>query len=300
MSAPPAVAVSQGTKGNPIAGAGLILLASAFVAASTLCAKMLGTGEGALSAFQVTWGRYVFGLLALLLVATVVRPHFTAPQWPLHVLRVGCGAAGVTCMFAAAALIPLADATAISFLNPVIAMLLAIPILAERIGPIRWSMAALALFGALLLIRPGASTFQPAALIALLAALLMGVEVIALKLLAGREGAFQVVLIANALGALFATVALVFGWQWPTPPQWLLMVATGVLMVTAQGFYTNALRIGDASFVLPFSYATLIFAALYDLILFDVVPVPLSLLGGLIIIVSGIILAWRDSKSRAG
>lgn len=229
-----------------------------------------------------------------------MRPKFSAPQWPLHVLRVGCGAAGVTCMFAAAALIPLADATAISMLNPVIAMLLAIPILAERIGPVRWSMAGLALFGALLLIRPGGSTFEPAALIALLAAVLMGVEVIALKLLAGREGAFQVILIANALGALFATVALLTGWQWPTPEQWMLMLATGVLMVTAQGFFTNALRIGDASFVLPFSYATLLFAALYDFVLFDVVPVPLSLLGGLIIIVSGVILAWRDSKSRAG
>lgn len=299
MSIPPVLVVPARSPGNPIAGAGLILVASAFIAASTLCAKMLGTGSNPLPAVQITWGRYVFALIGLLIVALFIRPTFTPARWRLHTVRVGCGALGVTLMFAAAASIPLADATAISFLNPVIAMLLAIPILAERIGPIRWSTAALALVGGLLLIRPGGSTFQPAALLALFAALLFGLEVIVLKLLAGREGAFQVVLIANVLGTVFATVGLLLGWQWPTPQQWWLLVATGLLMVTAQAFYTNALRIGDASFVLPFSYATLLFAALYDFVLFDVIPVPLSLLGGVIIIVSGIILAWRDSRHKA-
>jgi drug/metabolite transporter (DMT)-like permease len=48
-------------------------------------------------------------------------------------------------MFAAVATIPLAEATAISFLNPVVAMLLAVPFLGERPGPVRWSAAAVAL-----------------------------------------------------------------------------------------------------------------------------------------------------------
>ena len=74
------------------------------------------------------------------------------------------------------------------------------------------------------------------------------------------------------------------------------MAGAGFLMVTAQGFYTNALRVGEASFVLPFSYSTLLFAALYDFALFDVVPVPLSLTGGTLIIVSGMLLAWRERQ----
>jgi drug/metabolite transporter (DMT)-like permease len=74
-----------------------------------------------------------------------MRPRLTRPDWPTHTIRVLCGWSGVTLMFAAAAMIPLADATAISFLNPVFCMILAIPLLGERIGPWRWLAAAIAL-----------------------------------------------------------------------------------------------------------------------------------------------------------
>lgn len=307
MSAPPIV---RGTPAEPVAassslaGAGLIIIAAAFVAASTLCAKMLGTGDNPLNALQITWGRYFFALFALLAVAAVLRPEFTKPNWKLHSIRVTGGVFGVMLMFTAAGLIPLADVTAISFLNPMFAMVFAIPFLGERVGPIRWGMAALALCGATLLIRPGTQGFQPEALFALAAAVLFGMEVVALKMLTGREGAFQIILIANVLGTLIAFIGALFVWIVPTTEQWFWLAATGVLMVTAQGFYTNALRLADASFVLPFSYATLLFAAFYDFMLFDVVPLPLSLLGGLVIVVSGIVLAWRESlaarrKSKA-
>jgi drug/metabolite transporter (DMT)-like permease len=280
-------------------GAGMILIASAFVAASTLCAKQLGVGENAMSSFQVTWARYAFGFALLVLVAVAVKPKFTRPNWTLHMVRITCGVVGVLAMFYAVSKIPVADTTAITFLNPMFAMVFAIFILGERVGPIRWGTAALALFGGLLLIRPGSTSFQPEALLALAAAVLFGMEVVIIKLLAGREGAFQIILIANFFGAILASFALPFVWQMPVGDQWVWMAGTGILMVTAQAFYTKALRIGEASFVLPFAYATLVFAALYDFVLFDVVPVPLSMVGGAIIVISGIVLAWRENKARA-
>ena len=282
-------------------GAGMIVLASAFVAASTLCAKQLGVGENAMPSFQITWARYAFGFVLLVLVAMAIKPKLTKPNWWLHGVRITCGVVGVAAMFYAVSKIPLADATAITFVNPMFAMVFALFILGERIGPIRWGTAALALCGAMLLIRPGSTSFQPEALLALSAAVLFGMEVVIIKLLAGREGAFQIILIANFFGAIMASFALPFVWQMPVGNQWFWMAGTGMLMVTAQAFYTNALRIGEASFVLPFSYATLLFAALYDFVLFDVVPVTLSLIGGAIIVVSGIVLAWRENlqKNRA-
>jgi len=292
-----AAAASRPVIQSNVKGAGLILIASAFIAGSTLCAKQLGVGADALSPFQVTWGRFFFALPVLLVAALVLRPRFSSPQWGWHAVRVTCGVSGVTAMFYAATLIPLADTTAISFLNPMFAMVLAIVILGEKIGPIRWSMAALALIGAMLLIRPGTAGFQPAALIALFAAVVFGMEVVVLKLLARTESPFQIILIANIVGAVVASAVAPLVWQAPTPMQWVLLAATAVLMVTAQAFFTNALRVGEASFVLPFSYATLLFAAFYDFALFSVVPVPLSLLGGLIIIVSGIVLALRDGRA---
>lgn len=278
-------------------GAGMILCASVFVAGSTFCAKQLSIGEDALSPFQVTWGRYFFALLAITLLIAVLRPKFSKARWPLHGVRVTTGAAGVTLMFAATGYIPLADVTAISFTNPVFAMVFAILFLGEKIGPIRWGCAGIALFGAVLLIRPGATSFEPAALLALGAALLFGLEVIALKVLGRAESAIQIILIANVVGTLILSCFAPFVWQWPTSTQWFFLAATGLLMICAQGFYTNALKLGEASFVLPFSYATLLFAAFYDFAFFQVVPTWLSILGGTIIVISGIVLAWRDGMA---
>ena len=276
----------------------LMLAASALVAGTSLLAKFLGTDllGPALSPFQITAGRYVFALAALVITTAIIRPTFTKPALRLHVGRAFAGALGVTCMFAAATLIPLADATAISMLNPIIAMVLAIPLLGESVGPRRWAAAALSVVGAALLIRPGAASFEPAALIALLAALVLAFEIIIVKLLSRREGTLQILLFSNGFGTILAGTAAMFVWLWPTPMQWLGLGAIGLLMVSAQALFLFAIRRGDASFVAPLFYATLVFAALYDLAIFGVIPSTLSLAGAGIIILGALIMAWSERR----
>lgn len=276
----------------------LMLAASALVAGTSLLAKMLGTDVlgPALNPLQITAGRYIFALIALVITTAIIRPKFTRPALRLHVGRAFAGSFGVTCMFAAATLIPLADATAISMLNPIIAMVLAIPLLGESVGPRRWAAAALSVVGALLLIRPGADSFQPAALIALLAALVLAVEIIIVKLLSRREGTVQILLFSNGFGTILAGSAALFVWIWPTPMQWLGLVGIGLLMVSAQSLFLVAIRRGDASFVAPLFYATLIFAAVYDFVIFNVIPSALSNTGAGIIILGALLMAWSERR----
>jgi len=276
----------------------LMLAASALVAGTSLLAKLLGTDVlgPALNPLQITAGRYIFALIALVITTAIIRPKFTRPALRLHVGRAFAGSFGVTCMFAAATLIPLADATAISMLNPIIAMVLAIPLLGESVGPRRWAAAALSVVGALLLIRPGADSFQPAALIALLAALVLAVEIIIVKLLSRREGTVQILLFSNGFGTILAGSAALFVWIWPTPMQWLGLVGIGLLMVSAQSLFLVAIRRGDASFVAPLFYATLIFAAVYDFVIFNVIPSALSNTGAGIIILGALLMAWSERR----
>lgn len=283
---------------RPLHAAAMMVLASSLIALTTLLAKALGTGPNALPAFQITFGRFVFAFLTIGMVSLILRPRFTKPAIPIHFLRVLAGFSGVTCMFAAASLMPLADATAISYLNPMIAMLLAIPILGEKIGPVRWFAAGLAMIGGLLLVRPGTDSFHTAAFIALGAAFLFGLEVTIIKLLSGREGPIQILLMSNLIGSLLAIVAASFVWVPPTSTQWLYLIGIGVVMVTAQACFIQAMKKGDASFVVPFSYAALIFAALYDLAIYSVRPDALSVAGGTIIIASAILLAWRENQRK--
>lgn len=283
---------------NPPLAIALMLCATAFIAATTLCAKALGTptlGEP-LHPLQITHGRFVFAFLGLLAVAAAMRPKISAPNLKLHFARTLCGAAGVTLMFAAVATIPLSDATAISFLNPVFCMILAIPLLGERVGRIRWAAAAIALAGALVLLRPGPESFQAAALLALGAAMVMGLELIFIKKLANRESPLQILLINNAIGWLLMATVMIPVWEMPTREQWAVLAALGLLMASAQACFVNAMARADASLVTPFSYVTLIFAALFDLAVFGVVPDAVSYIGASIIVAGAALLAWREGR----
>ncbi|WP_073035533.1 DMT family transporter [Roseovarius pacificus] len=283
---------------NPALAAMLTLAASAFAAGTTLLAKALGTGVlgPEMHALQISHGRFLFAFIAITMMIAVMRPRMTRPDFRLHAVRSAFGWGGVTLMFAAAAFIPLSDATAISFLNPVFGMMLAIPLLGEKVGPIRWSAALIALAGAAILTRPGGSAIEFGAMLALGSALLLGAELIAIKRLSGREGPYQILLVNNGIGLLIATLAMLPVWQMPTAQQWAALAGVGVLMAMAQACFVNAMARADASFVAPFFYAALVFAAIYDALVFHVLPDTVSVAGALIILTGAGLLAWREGR----
>lgn len=285
---------------NPGLAALLTLLAAALLAATTLLAKALGTGAlgPALSPFQISHGRFLFAFLAFATMTALIRPRLTRPDLATHAKRSALGWGGVTLMFAAAAFIPLSDATAISFLNPVFGMMLAILLLGEKVGPVRWGAAATALVGAAILMRPGSGVIETGAALALGAALCLGGELVFIKRLAGREGPWQILLVNNAIGLSIATLAVIWVWAAPTPAQWAALMALGLLMALAQTAFVNAMARGDASFVAPFFYTALIFAALYDGIFFGVWPDAVSILGAAVILTGAGVLLWREGRRR--
>ena len=285
---------------KPFVAAGFMLVATAFIAATTLLAKALGTDAlgPALHPFQVTFGRFVFAFMAIASVAVFLWPKIERIHLKWHFARTVLGGTGVTLMFAAAALIPLADATALSFLNPVFGMLLAIPLLGERVGPWRWTAAGIALLGAFILLRPGAGVVEIGAMLALGAAVVLGLEIIVIKRLSAMERTFQILIINNMIGVVLITGPASVVWTWPTPEQWAALVALGTLMACAQACFINSVSRAEASFVLPFSYVTLIFASFYDGVIFSVWPDDVSVLGALVIIAGAVLITWREGLAR--
>jgi drug/metabolite transporter (DMT)-like permease len=296
----PPAALPDGPRDTPGPAIGFMVAATALIAGTTLLAKALGTETlgPALHPLQVSFGRFLFAWLVIAATTAALRPRLTRPDLKTHTARTLCGWSGVTLMFAAAAAIPLADATAISFLNPIFGMILAIPLLGERVGKWRWLAAAIAFAGALILIRPGSTGIDPGALLALGAALALGLELIFIKRLSGRELPLQILLVNNTIGLGIAAFAVIWVWQPPTPQQWAGMAAIGTVMAAAQFCFVNAMARADASFVTPFSYLTLVFAALYDAALFGVRPTPLSGIGAATIIAGAALLAWRERVNR--
>ena len=110
-------------KSTPLKSISLVIMGSAFVAACLVLAKIVQTdllGEP-LHPLQATQARFLFGFIGLFIFYSAFPIRFTKPDIKLHVIRTLCGFSAVTVMFTAAAIIPVSDATAISFLNPVFA-----------------------------------------------------------------------------------------------------------------------------------------------------------------------------------
>ncbi|WP_417627122.1 DMT family transporter [Pararhodobacter aggregans] len=294
----------------PIAVA-LMLTCAMLVAATTLIAKTLGNGTMGepVPALMLSQARFLFGFLAvagfLLARRATGRKAWSEPaggaprpNWGLHALRTSLGWLATLLMFSAARYLPLSDVNALSFLSPVATMLFAGIILGEKVGPWRWLAALVALVGALVLLRPGAGVIQPAALLALGAAAAMGIEAIAIKRLAITEPPGRTMAINNGMGTVIACLAAIPVFVWPQGPGvWALLVALGTIMVSAQILYLTANQRAEASFVAPFWYATLLWAAFYDIVFFDLWPDSVSILGALIVVTGGLIMTWREIRA---
>lgn len=292
-----------------IKGAAYVTVCCAFIAGSTLCAKALGAAReieidglltriGTLHPLQIAFGRFLFGFLLILPFALWNRVSIKGANWPRHTGRVIAGWLGVTFMFAAVSFMPLADATAISFLNPLFGMFFAMILLKEIVGPWRWAAAAIAFAGVAVITKPGSQAFDPAALLALAAAASIGAELIFIKRLSVTEPVLRVLLINNGMAALIAGIATIWVWQPPSAEQWVLLAGTGVFMVTAQSLNLRGMAIAEASYIAPFFYATLIYSALYDWLFFSEIPALTTAIGSTMIIGGALILGWRERRAK--
>ena len=292
--------MSTQSEHNPRLAIALMITATVFIATSTLMAKLASDPRFGtpLHPLQISNGRYIFAFALISSVFVAMRGRISKPHLKMHTLRSALGWGGVTLMFTAVGYIPMADATAISFLNPVFAMVLAIPLLGEKVGRIRWSAAVIALLGAFILLRPSPQSFEFGALFALGAAVLLGAEIIVIKRLSALEGPLQILLVNNAIGVALSSLAVISVWQPPTLAQWGFLAGVGFAMAAAQTFFVNAVKRADASFIVPFSFFTLVFAAGFDAAIFAKWPDAITVLGAGIILSGAGLLAWRQGQIK--
>ena len=113
------------------------------------------------------------------------------------------------------------------------------------------------------------------------------------KKLSGMEAPLQILCINNSIGFVISLTAASFVWINPTERQWAELIALGVIMVTAQSLFIQAMRSSDASYVLPFSYLSLVFATIYDFWIFKSQPDWISYLGAFTIVSGAIVLGVK-------
>ena len=266
-----------------------------FALGSVLSKKVGNTSASySIHPFQIVYARFFFAFIIVSILVFFKKTKFKSPNLPLHISRSTCGWAGVTILFSGVIYIPASDAVAITFLNPIFAMLLAIFVLKERFKINRWIAVFISFLGTLVLLRPSLdfeSNFF--AYLCLAGAFIMGVEILCIKVLSEREPFLQILFINNLIAALISLFPMILFFKAPNMVQLIELVSIAGAMVLGQFFFLNAMKGTETTFIAPFFYSTLVFVMILDLALFGVIPDIISLIGASLIILGGIFISMR-------
>lgn len=290
------------------ASRGMALMTGAMLIVPGLDATAKFLGE-TLSPFQIGFLRYLVQTLILLgIVALLRRRLFTPETWRAMPRFALCGvliAVSVGSLFWALQYLPLANAIAIFFVEPLVLTAFSAIFLGEKVGWHRMSAVVVGLVGALIVIRPNFAMFGWAAMLPLLAAFTFAGVMTTLRAMPAAIDTVRIQTFCGGFAALVLGVAMIVGhflqvklftFVPPTTNQWLILVALGVVATIAQAMFTLAARFAQASLLAPFQYLEIVMATVYGYFIFDEFPDALTWLGTTIILSAGLYVVHRERR----
>lgn len=212
-----------------------------------------------------------------------------------HIVRGAMSSTNVTLLFAAVALIPVADMAAINFLQPVIAAAVAGLILGEVIGAKRWLAILLGFAGALIVIRPGFGDLNLGIAFALGSAIAGALVSIMIKSLVRTDPPDTIAAWLFVTQTLILLIPTLVVWVTPSLEQWGLFALIGFMSVILQRTYNRGLQAADISIAMPFNFTRLVWAALLGWIVFSEFPDAWTWVGGTVIFVASV---WLTRLGR--
>jgi drug/metabolite transporter (DMT)-like permease len=215
----------------------------------------------------------------------------------VQILRVVCSTFEVFCFYVAVITLPLADVMTYWLAAPIYIAALSPFLLGERVGPWRWGAIVLGFVGVLVALRPGTQPLDTAVLVSLAGSLAFAFMVVSGRMLRGTPDTTLV--FWQCAGALIAGLALApFGWVPPTPFDLGLLALLGVVSMVAHVCINRSLKLADAATIAPLQYTLLLWAVIFGWMFFGDLPEPALLAGAAIIVASGLVIWFRETRIR--
>lgn len=279
---------------RPLRGIAIILGAVFCFTLSDAMAKWLGQS---MPVTQINWVRYlVFVPFAWVLVARTAGGHVRVKQPRLQVVRGLLLAVSALLFVLAIQKLPLAEATAVGFISPLLITALSVVMLGEVVRAARWIAIAVGLLGVLVIVRPGTEAFQPAALLVVASSSSWAFAVVLTRRMAGHDPTATTLLWSAVVGLAAMTLVLPWGWTWASPSAWVLGIALGLVASAGQYLMVQAYRFAPASLLAPFSYTSLLWSTLLGWGLFGALPDIWTLVGAVVIVAAGLVAVRPDRK----
>jgi drug/metabolite transporter (DMT)-like permease len=285
---------------RPLLALGVRLLAAFALATMGMLVKLAGT-RGAHLIELIFWRQLLtVVLLGTGLALTGKLALLRTKRLPAHARRAASGLFGMIFTYGAVLLLPLTEATTLGFTAPVFAVLIAIVLFRERIGPYRWGAVAMGFAGVIVVMQPFSGLHEGVTLagvaVGLVAPFMVALISFQLQDLNTTENPWSIVFWFSALTTPIAAIALPFVMAGHDPVTWALILAMGLVGAGAQMLLTTSLRFGSAAVILLMDYTALLWASFYGYTIFDRAA-PASLwLGAPLIIAAGLLIAWRERQ----
>lgn len=214
-----------------------------------------------------------------------------------HAMRATIGLVSMACNFGAVILLPLAEATAITFTSAIWAVILSALFLREHVGVWRWGAVALGFAGILIITQPGSGEIPwLGAMVAMTAALLIAIISILIRDLGRTEQPLTIVFYFSLFSIPALGVLLPFFSTSHMGSQWLLLAGIAVTGMLGQFLLTAALRLGAVASVMVMDYTALLWATLFGWGIFDRLPPASTWIGGPVVVIAGLLIAWREHR----
>jgi len=273
-----------------------LMLASMVFSVMALLIKLLGQH------LHITQILLVRQIVMTVMVAPAILRNFPgslrSERPGLQLIRVFCALVAMLCGFTAVIYLPLADATAIFFAKCFFVTILAVIFLGETVGVYRWSAVLLGFIGVMIMLQPGTENFSVYGLFSLAGAAGAAAVMILLRLLS-RSDSTSTILTYGALGVgVVMILPGIYFWQEPTTPEWLLLVAVGVVSYFAQKCNIFAYKHGEASLLASLDYVRLLWATLFGYLIFDQFPDGSIWLGATIVVAAAIFMIYRETQRK--
>jgi len=250
---------------------------------------------------NVVWARYLsHTLLVVLVLGPRVGLALVRTTRPVAQIARGLLLTVATLFFVTAIkYMPIAEATAIQFLAPLLVTAMAVVVLKEKVELARWVAIVCGFVGVLIIIRPGSGIFAWASLLPLATAVCFASYQILTRRLAGLESPYTSLFYAGLVGAVLLSVSPPSSWSPPqTGMHFLFFAIIGVLGGVGHLILIKAYELAPASRLAPFSYTQLIWVTLAGYLAFDDFPDVWSFVGMAILMASGIYTATHQHLSE--
>jgi drug/metabolite transporter (DMT)-like permease len=245
----------------------------------------------------VAWARFFFNVLIMLVVlGPVFGRRLIATRRPVVQIVRGI-ALGTASVFFVSALpyMRLADASAVSFVTPMLVTLGAVYVFGQRAPSGTWIALAASFIGVLLVIQPGTTTFTWAAILPLCTAVFAAVYQLLTSRLAGVDDGTTSLFIGALVSVVVLTIPVTFYWVWPRSLlDGLLFVGVGGMGTFSHYLIIRAFDYAPPVVHAPFAYMQIVAALLLGWLVFGNFPGPVSLSGMLLIVLTGVVMALRQ------